>query len=133
MYDELKKIEAELEGEEYTNGAIGYYFYCENIPESGEKIGNIKEILVRTKIIGENDNVELSKIGDPVTDFELISDEWHFSDRIKKRFLDIFKEADGYYSMTADGSYASYGDLWSTCRVLQKGNELVLLEFYITD
>ena len=133
MYDGLKRIENELEGEEYINGGIGYYFLCELIPTTVENVETIKEMLLRNKVIGKDDNVELVKIKDPVTDFETISDEWHFSEQIKKSFLDIFNEADEYYSLTADGSYASYGDLWSICRVLKKGDELVLLEFYITD
>ena len=133
MYDELKKIEKELEGEEYTEGAIGYYYACDLVPDTGEINETIKEILIKNKVIGKEDNVELMRVENIVSDFEPISDEWHYSEQIKKRFLDIFSGADGYYSMTADGSYAACGYLWSTCRVLQKGDEIVLLEFYITD
>ena len=133
MYDKLKKIEDELEGEEYFDGGIGYYFGCDLVPAIGEKIESIKDILIKNKVVGKDDNVELVNIEDIVRDFEPISDEWHFNERIKKRFMDIFLEADGYYSITADGSYAAYGYLWSTCKVLQKDDELVLLEFYITD
>ena len=43
------------------------------------------------------------------------------------------QRADGYYNVWADGSYAAYGYLWSTCRLLQNGNEFVILEFYICD
>ena len=133
MYDQLKKIENEHEGVEYFNGALGFYFGCDLVPTIGEKLETIKELLIRNKVIGAEDNVELVNVEDIASDFEPISEEWHFSDEIKNRFLEIFKEADGYYCIEADGSYASYGYLWSTCRLLQKGDELVLLEFYITD
>ena len=133
MYDELKKIEKDLEGEEYTEGALGYYFACDLVPATEDNTETIKEILIKNKVIGKDDNVELVRIEDPISDFEPISDEWHYSEDIKKRFLHILNEADGYYSMMADGTYASYGDLWSTCRVLQNSDEIVLLEFFITD
>ena len=133
IYEKLKKIEDELEGEEYFNGGIGYYFACDLVSSMGVNIESIKEILIKNKVIGKDDNVELVKTDDRVSDFETISVEWHFSEQIKKRLLDIFKEADEYYCITADGTYASYGYLWSICRVLKKGDELVLLEFYITD
>ena len=133
IYEKLKKIEDELEGEEYFNGGIGYYFACDLVPSMGVNIESIKEILIKNKVIGRDDNVELVKTDDRVSDFETISDEWHFNEQIKTGFLDIFKEADEYYCITADGTYASYGYLWSICRVLKKGDELVLLEFYITD
>lgn len=40
MYDELKKIEKDLEGEEYTEGAIGYYFACDLVPVTEDNTGN---------------------------------------------------------------------------------------------
>lgn len=130
MYEELKKIEDELEGEEYFSGGLGYYFICDTVPITWKNVETIKEILIKNKVIGEDDNVELSKIEDPLSDFELISDKWHFSEDIKKGFIDILKEADGYYSYIPDGAY---GCVWTTRRLLQKGEELVILEFYISD
>ena len=133
IYDELKKIEDELEGEEYTDSGISYYFACDLVPATRKKAEAIRDILIRNKVIGKNDHAALAIIEDYVSDFKTISDEWHFNEQIKKRFLNIFKETDRYYRIMADGSYASYGNLWSICRVLQKGEETVLLEFYITD
>ena len=129
MYEKLKEIEVELEGEEYTDGGISFYFGCDLIPTTE----SIKEILIKNKVLGKDDNVELVNIEECVSDFESISGEWHFSEQMKKRFLDILEKADAYYGITADGSYASWGYSWSTCRVIKKDDQLVLLEFYITD
>ena len=130
MYDELKKIEDELEGEEYFSGGLGYYFICDTVPITWKNAETIKETLVKSGEIREDVKVELVKIEDPVSDFETISDEWRFSEDIKERFLDILKEADGYYSYIPDGAY---GCVWTIHRLLQKGDELVMLEFYVSD
>lgn len=126
MYDEFKKIEAELEGEEYFCDGIGFYFFCDSVATIGDNYETLKKILITNKMIGKDDNIELVKIENPVSDFEPIGNEWHFNEQIKKRFVDILKEADVYYSLTSD-------DSWSTCRIIQKGDEYVLLEFFICD
>lgn len=46
MYDELKKIEKDLEGEEYTEGAIGYYFACDLVPVTEDNTGNCLIFLI---------------------------------------------------------------------------------------
>lgn len=123
MYDELKKIEADIE--EYCEGQICYYYHCELLTAPLDDVANLKEVLIRNKVIGKDDNVESIKIDDVAADFEPISDEWRFSEDIKQRFLEVIKNADGYYKV--------YEDDWSTCRIIQKEDEAVLLDFYICD
>ena len=85
------------------------------------------------KIIGPEDNVTLTEINEPGTDIGSICREWHFDDDITSRITKLVEQSDGYYKMWADGSIASRGNLMSICRVLQKGEEFALLEFYICD
>lgn len=67
------------------------------------------------------------------TELKAIEEEINFEDEITSKLVNIAQRADGYYNVWADGSYAAYGYLWSTCRLLQNGNEFVILEFYICD
>ena len=129
MYDELMKIYDDPNRQDYLCGEVGYYFFVRSL----DHIDSLKETLIKDKMIGKDDNVELVKIEDPEEDFEPISSEWRFSDEIKQRFLDVFGSADVYYEVTADGSYAAGGCNWGTSRVLRKGDEFVLLEFYLCD
>ena len=127
MFTELKAIEEEIKRAGYAESQITFSLWC----ESDQK--PLKEILVKNKVIGAEDNITLTKVDELAADMEAICREWYFEDEITLKLVNIAQSADGYYNVWADGSYAAYGYLWSTCRLLQKGNEFVILEFYICD
>ena len=133
VFDELKKIENKIDETSYTVDQISYYFGCDLVPMTLSDLNPFKDALLRNKTIGLKDNVTLTTIDDAVTDIRAICQEWHFDDDIASRLTNIVEQSNGYYKMWADGSFASYGNLTSVCRVLQKGEEFVLLEFYICD
>ncbi len=133
VFDELKKIENKIDETSYTVDQISYYFGCDLVPMTLSDLNPLKDALLRNKIIGSEDNVSLTRIDDTVTDIKAICQEWHFDDDTASRLTNVVQQSDGYYKMWADGSFASYGNLTSVCRVLQKGEEFVLLEFYICD
>lgn len=133
VFDELKMIEKTIDEINYTVDQISYYFACDLVSMTSSDLKPLKEILVMHKIIGPEDNVTLTEINEPGTDIGSICREWHFDDDITSRITKLVEQSDGYYEMWADGSFASRGNLMSICRVLQKGEEFALLEFYICD
>ena len=133
VFDELKMIEKTIDEINYTVDQISYYFACDLVSMTSSDLKPLKEILVMHKIIGPEDNVTLTEINEPGTDIGSICREWHFDDDITSRITKLVEQSDGYYKMWADGSIASRGNLMSICRVLQKGEEFALLEFYICD
>ncbi len=133
IFTELKELEKEIEKTDYEDGQITFNIWCELVPMDMSDLNSLKDILVKNKVIAAEDNVTLTKIDEPAADMEPICQEWHFGAEITSRLVNIAENSDGYYSVWADGSYAEYGYLWSTCRILQKGNESVVIEFYICD
>lgn len=133
VFDELKKIEKKIDETSYTVDQISYYIGCDLVTMTLSDLKPLKDALLRNKIIGAKETLTLTRIDDAVTDIRAICQEWHFDDDIASRLTNIVEQSDGYYKMWADGSYASYGNLTSVCRVLQKGEEFVLLELYICD
>lgn len=133
LFNELKGIEKEIDDICYTINQISYFMGCDLVSMTLSDLEPLKEILVQRKITASDDNVSLTKIDNPTEDIRAICNEWHFDDAIASRLISIAEDADGYYHMWADGSYASYGNLMSICRVLQKDDEFILLEFYNCD
>ena len=131
VFDELKDIERKIDETNYTVDQISYCFGCDLVPMTLSDLKPLKDILVKNKTISSEDIITLTGIEDAVADIKAICQEWHFEDDITSRITNIVEQSDGYYKMWADGSYASYGNLMSVCRVLQKGEGFVLLEFYI--
>ncbi len=133
MFTELKAIEEEINRAGYAESQITFSLWCESVPMNMSDQKPLKGILVKNKVIGADDNITLTKVDELAADMEAICREWYFEDEITSKLVNIAQSADGYYNVWADGSYAAYGYLWSTCRLLQKGNEFVILEFYICD
>lgn len=129
MYPELKKIQKE---HEYFEG-VYFCFACDLVAMTLDDPEPLKDMLIEHKVLGKEDNISLSKVEDPASDINAICDEWHINEQFRKTFIEMIESADAYYEMTADGSYAAGGYLWSMCRVVQKDGEFVLLDFYLCD
>lgn len=130
---ELKNIEKEIDSTCFTDDQVSFCFCCDIVSMDLSDLNPLKDTLVKNKVISSDDVVTLTKVDAPTEDVESICEEWHFKESITSILSRIVENADGYYRIWADGTYASYGYLWSTCRLLQKGNEFYLLEFYICD
>lgn len=124
------QIERELEGDEYFSHGISYMFSCDQISKD---LKPLKDILLQNSAIGEDEEVKLTSIDDRLADIKKISEDWHFNESIDSGLSKLIEEADGYYKMSDDGFYATNGNLWSIFRIVEKGDELVLLEFFHCD
>lgn len=133
LFAELKNIQKEIDSTCFADDQVSFCFCCDMVSMDLSDLNPLKEILVKDKVIALDDVVTLTKVDDPIEDMESICAEWHFKEKITSELSHIVENADGYYRIWADGTYASYGYLWSACRLLQKGNEFYLLEFYICD
>lgn len=132
MYSRFDQIEKALNASDHFDG-IGYYAACSRVSMTSDDLAPLKEVLIKDKVIDPEDNVELIKVEDPLADLTGLCDEWHIEPDVKKALIDITGSVDGYYKVWADGSYASYGYNWSTCRLFCRGDEFVLVEFYLCD
>lgn len=133
FYSRFKKIEEELDGNEYCDGGVSYYIAFDPVPMTGLDPGVLKELLVKNKVIAPEDNIDLIPVDDPAADLAALCDEWHLEAYVRQEFMDALARSDGYYLMWADGTYISCGNLWSKVRLFAGGSEYVLAEFYLCD
>ena len=133
LYSEIKKLEDTLKGNEYIDGQIGFYLTTCKVEMTLDDTQNLKQVLIDHKVIGKEDNVSLVKEENPDSDFKAVCKDYYISAELTEALIRVIKEADGYYKVWADGFYESSGYLWSTCKIVCKDQEFVLLEFYLCD
>ena len=129
----LKDIENEIRANEYSEGQISYFFCCELVDMTLDDMSQLKELLVKHKIIGPDNRIEPVKLENPQEDFSALAEEWHFTDHVKEQLLSVIEDSDGYYIADIKGPGAKSLSDWSSIRLLQKGNQFAELEFYICD
>ena len=133
IYSEAKKIEESNKGHEHIEGQVGFYFVSSKVEMTLDDTKKLKGVLVDHKVIGREDDIFLIKEDDPVSDIKAVCKDYYINAGVTEAFVNLIKESDGYYKVDANGSYARDGYLWSSCRVICKGSEYVLLEFFICD
>ena len=126
VFSELKKLEREID---VFDDQISFCFFCELVPD----VDSLKQVLVRNKVIGPEDEIALEVVEDVSADILAICSEWRFDPDVSSRLCSIALGADVYYRMSATGSYALYGYLTSECRVLSVDGSFILLEFDVVD
>lgn len=133
IYSKIKAIEADKEGIEHNEDMIGFYFASSKVEMTLDDTANLKQCMIDHKVIGEDDNIFLIKEDERTADIKWVCNDFRISDDLTEEFVKVINEADAYYKITADGSYERSGYLWSTCRLICKDDEYVLLDFYICD
>ena len=133
IYSKIKKIEDAVKENEHVEGQVGFYFTSRKVEMTSEDTTNLKKALLEEKVIGEDDKVFLEKVDDPSSDIKAVCKEYYIRSDFIDSFVSVIIEADEYYKINADGSYAKNGYLWSDCRVICKNGEYVLLDFFICD
>lgn len=84
-------------------------------------------------VISYDDEISFIPVESKFDDMEKLCKEWHFSQSITDEIIDLISHCDGYYQMFKDYYYVAKGNISDIFRVIQYGNELILLELYICD
>ena len=129
----LKEIEKEIRSKEYIDGQVGFYFCCDLVEMTHDNTEPLKEILIKNKTIGSDNEIELVRTDDWKEDFTAIADEWHFDEGIRTQLMAVIEDADVYYTVKFLGPDAENLSNWCSARVIQKGDRFAEMEFYICD
>ena len=129
----LKEIENTVEGDEYISYGASYFIKVDRLDCQITHRDSLRKLFLDLEVDIEDTSVEPIDIKDRLTDFNMINDLWHFHDDIADRFRKIITDADAYYSPLDKDDYYSSGNVNDIFRILKKGDELVIIEFYACD
>ena len=133
LFESLKEIEKAVEVDESISYGASYFIAVENLKINISDIDSLKDVFIRLEVDINENSVSPSEIDDRSADFTSINDIWHFKDNIAAKFMNIIREADAYYRPLDTDGYYSRGNVNDIFRIVKKGSEFVLIEFYACD
>ncbi len=133
IFELLKEIEKEVNRDEYIAYGASYFLSVEDLKFRITDINSLEQLFVKLEAdIGET-SVNPTEITDRSADFNMINDLWHIKDEIADKLMNIISGADAYYRPFDKDDVISRGNVNDIFRVLKKGDELVMIEFYACD
>jgi len=133
IYESLKQIENRIEGEEYTAGGVTFYMTVDKLDFDISDNTALNNYFVSRYVISYDDEISFIPVESKFDDMAKLCKEWHFSQSITDEIIDLISHCDGYYQMFKDYYYVAKGNISDIFRVIQYGDELILLELYICD
>ena len=133
IFELLKEIEKEVNRDEYISYGASYFLTVEELKFPVEDITSLRKVFVKMEADSDEASLNLTEITERSDDIKMINELWHFKDDIVDRVLNIIADADVYYRPFEKDDVISRGNVNDIFRIVKKGNELVLLEFYACD
>lgn len=129
LYEELINITSLLEGNEYHEGGISYYLGIMRMDIDLPLELAIKRVLPEIEESGS----ELISITEPRSEIENLCAKWHLEPFVYNKMCSLIDDNTKLYKFCGDSEYLSQGVLSEVFRIMQKGQERVLLDFYVVD
>lgn len=134
LYEELLQIQKMLEGNEYTEGGVSYYIELDKLDSSVPMSVALKWKLIQLKVASPSEiELNIEKIEAPQEEMKRLSEEWYFDEEISGRMLSLLANNEEMYRFCNDYKYISRGNVGEIFRVIKRGEEMVLIGFYIAD
>lgn len=134
LYEELLQIQKMLEGNEYTDGGVSYYIELDRLDSSVPMSVALKWKLIQLNVASTSEiELNIEKIEAPREEMKRLSEEWYFDEEISGRMLDLLANNEEMYRFCNDYKYISRGNVGEIFRVIKRGEEMVLIGFYIAD
>lgn len=133
IFELLKEIEKEVNRDEYIAYGASYFLDVDNLKFQITDIISLRQLFVKLEADIEEYPVIPTEIIDRLGDFKMINDLWHFKDYLADKLMKIIIDADAYYRLFEKDEVISRGNVNDIFRIVKKGNEVVLIEFYACD
>ena len=133
IFELLKEIEKEANRDEYISYGASYFLSVDDLKFKITDITSLIQLFEKLEADIEGTSVNPTEITDRSADFKTINDLWHFKDDIASRLMSIIIDADAYYRPFDKDVVISRGNVNDIFRIVKKGNELVMIEFYACD
>ena len=133
IFELLKEIEKEVNQDEYISYGASYFLAVERLDFPITDRTSLQLFFVKLEAEIEEASLQPTEITDRSADFKRINEVWHLKEDIADRYMNIIKDADAYYRPFDKDDVLSKGNVNDVFRIVKKGNELVLIEFYACD
>lgn len=134
LYDELIRIEKMIEGNEYFSGGVSYFVGIDKLDSSLSLDLAVKNRLLELDAIRSSEkNMVMTQIMHPENELKRLCEEWHLDEKICKIILGAINADTKLYRCCDDFEYISRGAVGEIFRIIEKGKERVLIDFYIAD
>ena len=133
IFELLKEIEKEVNRDEYISYGASYFLSVDDLKFQITDITSIIQLFEKLEADIEGTSVNPTEITDRSDDFKTINDLWHFKDDIADKLMNIIIDADAYYRPFDKDVVISRGNVNDIFRIVKKGNEHVMIEFYACD
>lgn len=134
FYEELKNIEKLLEGNEFFDSGVTYYIGIDKLDESLPMDIALKRVLIDCNAIDTlEENIDIISIENPMNEMQKLCEEWHLNNIITRKMLKKIDDKTQMYRFCEDYEYISKGCVGEIYRIIKKGRETVLIDFYIVD
>ena len=133
IYNEFKNIENQLSGKEPTIHGGTYYLAVDRLDKIDDILLSLKKYLLKLEAVNEEDDISLSIINNPEEDIKKICNDWHIEQVLGERLSELISASQRYYKVCEDYCYMSRGNCGEIFRIIETDNELIILDFYITD
>lgn len=134
LYENLKSIENILEGNEYFEGGVSYCISFEKIDNTISLEIALKSILLDLKVIQSlEENIVITPIKCPQSEIIKLCQKWHLTEQISNKIIRLIEDDTKMYKCCDDYEYISKGNIGEILRIVEKGQERVLVDFYVVD
>ncbi len=134
LYETLKNIEKLIEGNEYSAGGVSYYVGIDKLEDGLPLELAVKKILLQMEAIALSEiDIVIIPIKQPGNDMRKLCVEWHLDEKICNEILGLLDDDTKMYRCCDDYEYISKGVVGESFRIIEKGNERILVDFYVVD
>lgn len=131
IFEQLKKLEKSVEGNEYFRGGVGYYFSVDKLDESISLKLALKQRLLEIKAIELTENITLTIVDNPQDDINTICENWNFDKTITNEIQNLIDDTTNVYRCCADYQYISKGCVCDIFRIIVKNGKLFCWNFIL--
>lgn len=134
LYEDLKNIENLLEGNEYCEGGVTYYVGFDKIDSNLSVDIAIKNFFLKMEATASSEkNIVITPIKCPKNEIRNLCAKWHLNEQICNKILSLIDDSTKMYRCCDDYEYISRGVVGEIFRIVEKGQERVLIDFYLVD
>ena len=134
LYEELKSVINLINENEYSEGYVTFYVEIYKIDTLLSLDFAIKKCLLELEAIDSLEiDIIITSIKHPENELQKLCAEWHIDEKICNKILSFIDGDTKLYRCCDDYQYISRGDVGEIFRIIEKGEERVLIDFYVCD
>ena len=119
---------------EYFDGGVSYCVGIDKIDGAVSLDFAIKKCLLEMEaIVSSEMKIVITPIKYPRDEIKNLCTEWHLNEQICNKMLSLIDEDTKLYRCCDDYEYISKGVIGEIFRIIEKGQERILVDFYVVD